>query len=869
MNIMKRVLLLCTLWYLKANTSLPKLYYNISSKRGLPVRQFRKFEDLSTKLAKKRLDVAYWSRCLDLGICPKFLQFKPPKTKQYRSTKDLYQLVVRKGLNIAKQEYTETQMAYDNALQALEPEISYLEKAALINLLNDRVKKSMEKIKDIHNKKLLNLWMEARPRSPDCLINLSDKILTVEERNVLYRGLKHHILPKKIRADEIKMNIEKLVNVVVYEQVKNKLAAANSQPVANSAKSQPPKSDKDTFKETLVAHTNSIITADFRDEVKGLLRAFLSNARNTCSTHVNNAFHSAIEKLAGDDRIKICKYDKGNGVCVMNTWEYYNKLDNIVNDTSKFEYIPPSKRKNARYPIIRRQELIKECIYSYVKDHVDEELCKKLVPSGCGPGKLYGTCKVHKTNYPLRPVVSMIGTPEYQLAKYLDQLIKPNMPDKFMLYSNNDFLKSLNDFKHETGDKSVSFDVVSLFTNVPLNQTIQIIADHIYSTSAKLTPPFKKEGFIKLLEIATGGMFLHRDMLFKQKDGVSMGNPLAPTMANFFLAHLENILFQDYDSSFPIFYKRYVDDVFCIFRKNTDFQRFLVRLNSLHPSLKFTFEESNTPTLPFLDVNVTLGDGKCGTWVHRKCTDTNTLLHFEAVAPVKWKSGLVMCMLTRAQRISSSIKHFNSEVEKLKLIFCKNAYPVQFFNKIYEKFIKKTQNSLNQSTVEEEFKYNLKIPFVGKSSKYFGKKLSALMEKQLSVKINVIYTTTKLGSFFPLKSRTPLPALSRIVYKFSCLDDPNTSYIGMTVRSLEERVKEHLRAQGGKDSSSAVYDHIQTCQNCKNTKLSYKHFEILKKCRTDSDTKIQEALFIKKVNPKLNRQMHANKGASFTLKIFQ
>ena len=143
------------------------------------------------------------------------------------------------------------------------------------------------------------------------------------------------------------------------------------------------------------------------------------------------------------------------------------------------------------------------------------------------------------------------------------------------------------------------------------------------------------------------------------------------------------------------------------------------------------------------------------------------------------------------------------------------------------------------------------------------------MEKQLSVKINVIYTTTKLGSFFPLKSRTPLPAMSRIVYKFSCLDDPNTSYIGMTVRSLEERVKEHLRAQGGKDSSSAVYDHIQTCQNCKNTKLSYKHFEILKKCRTDSDTKIQEALFIKKVNPKLNRQMHANKGASFTLKIFQ
>ena len=199
MKIFKKVLLLCVLWYIKINNSLPKLFYNISSKRGIPVRQCRKFEDLSMKLAKKRLDIAYWPRCLDLGTCPKFLRFKPPKTKQYRSTKELYQCVVRKGLSIAKQECRETQMAYDNALRVLELEISVLEKAALVNLLNGRVKKLAEGVKNTHNKKLLRLWMTARPRSPDCLMNLSNKELTVEERNVLYRGLKHHVLPKKIR----------------------------------------------------------------------------------------------------------------------------------------------------------------------------------------------------------------------------------------------------------------------------------------------------------------------------------------------------------------------------------------------------------------------------------------------------------------------------------------------------------------------------------------------------------------------------------------------------------------------------------------------------------------------------------------------
>jgi len=67
----------------------------------------------------------------------------------------------------------------------------------------------------------------------------------------------------------------------------------------------------------------------------------------------------------------------------------------------------------------------------YVKKYlnkINSEQLSKLTPSGSTPGKLYGMVKVHKTNFPLRPVVSMINTPEYELAKYLDNLIKPYVP---------------------------------------------------------------------------------------------------------------------------------------------------------------------------------------------------------------------------------------------------------------------------------------------------------------------------------------------------------------------------------------------------------------------------------------------------------
>ena len=80
--------------------------------------------------------------------------------------------------------------------------------------------------------------------------------------------------------------------------------------------------------------------------------------------------------------------------------------------------------------------------------------------------------KVHKKDNPLRPVVSMVGTPEYELAKFLDKIIKPYIPNHFMLESTNDFISKPNQFQFSSNHKIVSFDVTSLFTNVPLSETI-------------------------------------------------------------------------------------------------------------------------------------------------------------------------------------------------------------------------------------------------------------------------------------------------------------------------------------------------------------------------------------------------------------
>ena len=157
-----------------------------------------------------------------------------------------------------------------------------------------------------------------------------------------------------------------------------------------------------------------------------------------------------------------------------------------------------------------------------------------MIPSSSSPGKLYGMAKVHKANVPLRPVVSMIGTPEYELSKFLDNFIKPYIPDRYLLKSTDRFMERLKQFQFSKNQVMVNFDVVSLFTNVPLSETIELIADRIYTEDSPNAVPFNKDIFKKLMFLVTQGIFMFNDRLFKQIDGVTMGSPLGPTLANFF-----------------------------------------------------------------------------------------------------------------------------------------------------------------------------------------------------------------------------------------------------------------------------------------------------------------------------------------------
>ena len=88
------------------------------------------------------------------------------------------------------------------------------------------------------------------------------------------------------------------------------------------------------------------------------------------------------------------------------------------------------------------------------------------------PGYLYGTVKTHKQNNPLRPIISQIPTPVYSTSKMLNKLISPYLPARFQNNSTDNFIDILKTLQ-PTGSMA-SLDVESLFTNVPVRDTIDI-----------------------------------------------------------------------------------------------------------------------------------------------------------------------------------------------------------------------------------------------------------------------------------------------------------------------------------------------------------------------------------------------------------
>ena len=346
---------------------------------------------------------------------------------------------------------------------------------------------------------------------------------------------------------------------------------------------------------------NEKFNIDFNSQINYLnvnghneLSSFLRGAFSACDKNLKalpEKFTVALKRLTFYKDIRIMKADKGNAIVVMNSSEYISKMEVLLSDRNVYQVLETPcdiKRWQTNF-----NSSLKDIIFQADKEVYYTCLSPKLpnLPH------IYGLPKVHKNNCPLRPIVSSIKAPNKNLSLYLAKILgsQVGLVSEAHIKKTTDFLEFIKNDVKEPFDHMVSFDVVSLFTNVPLEKVLDFIRlkskENIYNFDLEVG---------KVCELT---MLCVRDTYFtfngvhySQTYGVAMGSSLSPILANLYMEYFETCLVPNIhiDGLKITCYKRYVDDIFALI-KCKEFHKveeFLRIMNSQEETIKFTLENS-------------------------------------------------------------------------------------------------------------------------------------------------------------------------------------------------------------------------------------------------------------------------------------
>ncbi len=258
--------------------------------------------------------------------------------------------------------------------------------------------------------------------------NLSKYTLTDNEHAALINGLNHVYPPDKLDQPQFVCNMEyfyaRLLNVrTAYRHYQQK----PSTEIVRHQLTSVQLSAASELRET----ANS-----FKKVAQSELKKIGAEHRKTFST---------LRSLAKNKWIIITRPDKGRGVVIMDREDYAQKMNAILDDKSAFTLI------NHDPTLANENELTRFLLVLKKDGFISEQEYKFASPNGSRPARIYGVPKLHKTDFPLRPVMSATKTVAYGLGKMLATRLNTLRSSPYIIKDTFDFVRKIK--KLELGDK--------------------------------------------------------------------------------------------------------------------------------------------------------------------------------------------------------------------------------------------------------------------------------------------------------------------------------------------------------------------------------------------------------------------------------
>ena len=381
------------------------------------------------RLARHRNHLTFLLRCKENGITPDGLRVSLPLSSwgtqriAKRTVAALLRLLIR-DIRTKKVRITEEANACSEKIRAL---VDVDKWEMLESWCASAAETSYTETKSRQIQKFSCLLARHETRrlpTEQIVCNLSSKTLTPKEEEVLALGLNFVTTPRQIPIIKMIASTEataRQLNEESAQHLRSKVSA-----ILHTAK--PPKSN------------------------------------------LSPGLQSAMRKLQKDKDIVIIPDDKGNATVVMDRSEYTRKMDDLLRDEAyeKLRKDPTSQIETKVFQALKKLE---------EKGYISNSQRLYLAPRHSTPPQIYGLPKVHKDRNPLRPIVAAIGSPTHPLAKKLASILAPLAGNTTSHVRNSvDFVEHIQQTPLEEDNCLVSFDVVSLFTKVPLDEALQVIA---------------------------------------------------------------------------------------------------------------------------------------------------------------------------------------------------------------------------------------------------------------------------------------------------------------------------------------------------------------------------------------------------------
>ncbi|PNF41399.1 hypothetical protein B7P43_G14428 [Cryptotermes secundus] len=563
-------------------------------------------------------------------------------------------------------------------------------------------------------KKFINLQKTQHPpqlhENKKTVVNLSGVPLEEAAYSALSKGLNFAVAPSSIPVKDILCGVEKAVMVLPEETAE-----------------------------------------EIRQETVRILKG-----SNKPKDNLTGAERRALRALKSNETLTVLPADKGNAAVVLATSDYNQKIAALLEDKTY------RKLKKDPTDSIERKTLL-----LLKKSPFPEEICQQLRPQCSRTPRLYGLPKIHKPDVPLRPIISTIGSPTYRLAKHLASLLNSFTCDSPHHVRNSaEFVHTIKSLRLNPCDMMVSFDVVSLFTKVPIKDTMDLLEGNFAEDVLRL-----------FRHVLTTSYFSFNGQFYEQTDGVAMGSPLSPVIANFYMKYFEERAL-DLAPLKPRCWFRYVDDTFVIWPHGPDnLKGFLNHLNSINPCIQFTMETESEGHLPFLDIDIyKRPDGSLGHTVYRKPTHTNLYLNAKSHHHPSSKQAALSTLVHRARALCDQ-ESLRAELEFLKNIFKRNGYN----DRQIQRALNRQPNSIQPDDRRGTVAF---LPFVGTIFNRISRVLSRHNIKSVGL------PPKKISNFLrPVKDHLGLRTPG--IYRIPC--ECGKVYIGQTGRSVDTRLKEHQR----------------------------------------------------------------------------